>query len=788
MNEKINVNESLFYPFLKRQALSAFIGVSALFITDQYPFYGIVIGIFFLIMVLQFPKSIQKVMLFFFVLAFIVLLGHRFFSETISFEEPSKNKGMGFVETLLPRSSGVAVIINENGKRFRLTHKNKEVPAPLPGDSIAFEAKWYPVIPPTIPGTFDTEAWLRSQKFAGYGELTAFAVTESKWIPERSFYAFRLWLLSRFTPYASPAECGLLLGLLAGDRSGIPEALQNDFRRTGLVHVLAISGFHVVLLSEILLLILKAFRLPHTIASIVAMILLLVYVPVTGGSSPVSRSVLMFVVIQSGTLFQKKADSLNSLGFALLLLVLYNPEELWNPGFQLSAAATAGIIIGQMFSPFSKSQREQKKHPLWNVLKQYLIEPSYITLTATLATAPFLIYHFQSLSPVAWLGNLFIVPLVSFGMQAGLFALLVPIPFVEASLVESAAFFLRLASYLTNLLSGSPNASMTVGPYPTAFLCLFTVLLLLSPVFFKKKSARHCFLSLSILAGILFITTSITGKINPSWKVTILDAGQADCIVIQSPAKRTYVIDTGVEKKRNPATEKIIPYLRNQGIQTIEAVIITHADADHFGGAAVLFKSFPVKALWLSECTRIEPKPTWQKAISTALDQNIIIKDIKRGDLIREEIPRFLFNPVSYFEMKVLHPSPLHCAETNTESLTLRVEGLGHSILLTGDLTLEGEKEILNTDISLQSDLLKVGHHGSKTSSHVDFLEAVKPKYAFISAGKNNRFRHPSRVVTNRLDSLKIPFKNTAEAGSFFIEFMENDYTIESSLNKTIIP
>ena len=117
--------------------------------------------------------------------------------------------------------------------------------------------------------------------------------------------------------------------------------------------------------------------------------------------------------------------------------------------------------------------------------------------------------------------------------------------------------------------------------------------------------------------------------------MTILDAGQADCIVIQSPAKRTYVIDTGVEKKRNPATEKIIPYLRNQGVQTIEAVIITHADADHFGGAAVLFKSFPVKALWLSECSRVELKPTWQKAISTALDKGILVKDIKRGDLIR---------------------------------------------------------------------------------------------------------------------------------------------------------
>ena len=167
--------------------------------------------------------------------------------------------------------------------------------------------------------------------------------------------------------------------------------------------MLAISGFHVVLLSEILLLILKAFRLPHTIANIVAMILLLVYVPVTGGSSPVSRSVLMFVVIQSGTLFQKKADSLNSLGFALLLLVLYNPEELWNPGFQLSAAATAGIIIGQKCNPFSKKKKEEKL-PIFNTLKEYILEPSYITLLQPLRL------HFNlSLSissPVAWLGNL----------------------------------------------------------------------------------------------------------------------------------------------------------------------------------------------------------------------------------------------------------------------------------------------------------------------------------------------------------------------------------------------
>lgn len=784
MYTKKGEKESLFYPFLKRQALSSFIGVSALFITAKYPLYGILMTIFFLIMVLHFPKSVQKTMVGIFILAFIVLFAHQNFSKMTSFKTPSKNKGKGVVEMVLPRPSGKAIIIKEKEKRWRLTLKNKEETSPLPGDSISFEAEWYPINPPTIPGTFDTKAWLKSQKLDGYGKLTSFTIIRSEWKPERSFYAFRLWILSRFTPYASASESGLLLGLLAGDRSGIPEALQNDFRRTGLVHVLAISGFHIVLLSEILLLILKAFRLPHTLAKVIAIILLLIYIPVTGGSSAVSRAVLMFVVVQSGTFFQKKADSLNSLGFALLILIFHDPEALWNPGFQLSGAATAGIIIGQIFNPFSKKKKKSTKIPFFIIIKQYLIEPSFITLTATLATAPFLIYHFQSLSPVAWLGNLFIVPLVSLGMQAGLFALLVPFTLTQACLVEAAALFLRLASYLTRLLSDSPKASITVGPYPTPFLCLFCILLLLAPLYFRNKTARHCFLGLSILAGTFFVFFSLSDKLHPSWKVAVLDAGQADCIVVQSPSKRTYIIDTGVEKKRNPATEKIIPYLRNQGIQTIEAVIITHADADHFGGASVLFKTFPVKALWISECSRIEPKTHWQKAIRTALDHHILIKDLKRGDLIREEIPRFVFQKKSFWEIKVLHPNPLHCAETNTESLTLQIKGLNSSILLTGDLTAAGEKEILNTDIFLQSDLLKIGHHGSKTSSDTEFLKAVVPTYAFISSGKNNRFKHPSPIVTNRLHKLKIPYKNTAQDGSIFVDFKENEFTINSTFSE----
>lgn len=135
----------------------------------------------------------------------------------------------------------------------------------------------------------------------------------------------------------------------------------------------------------------------------------------------------------------------------------------------------------------------------------------------------------------------------------------------------------------------------------------------------------------------------------------------------------------------------------------------------------------------------------------------------------------------SLWEMRVLHPAPFRCGETNSESITLRIEGIGGSILLTGDLTKEGERKILATDIPLKTDILKLGHHGSKTSSSREFLEAVSPRVAIASNGRRNKFHHPHRQVTERLDSLKIPLLNTSQKGTVQVTFDKNGYHIEKS-------
>lgn len=691
--------------------------------------------------------------------------------------------GCGLVESSQAKASGQAIIIKITdsiaaGVRVRLTEKRDLSILPLPGDSICYEASWYPVNPPTVPGGFDTKGWLRSQGLSSYGKFKHWTVYKHHWVPERSFYEFRKWIAGRFAQYLQPAETGLLLGLLAGDRSGIPDALRSDFQRSGLVHVLAISGFHVVLLAGMLMIFLKATGLPHHIVRIVAIILLLVYIPVTGGSPAVRRAVLMFAVPQVGALFQRKANTLNSLGVALLFIMIPEPAVIWNPGFQLSVAATMGILISGPMNPLKKLPDPFKKNKIWGLFQGYVLEPTYVTLCATLSTAPFLIHHFKTLSPFAWLGNIVVVPAISMGMQAGLFALISPIDFFREYFCYAAQFFLRLATLLTNKLSDSAQASMTVGPFGPSILLLCGVLVVLLPLCRANKLARaYGFICLLTFSAI-FAYQGLFRASHPSWQLTTLDIGQGDSHLITTPSGKRLLIDAGDSEllggkgKKDSGKDVIVPYLHHIGVSRLDALIITHPDLDHYGGSQSILKTFPVKELWITDCARIENKDSWQKVIAEAFKRGVIIRDITRGFIWKE----------NYFELQVLHPGTRTCYDANTQSITFRAKGLGHSAILTGDLTVAGEKEILKKNVTLKSDVLKLGHHGSKTSSSTNFLQAVAPKVSIISSGRRNRFRHPSKKVIQRLDSLSLPYLNTAVVGTIDIIFSKDSMQVKTML------
>lgn len=714
---------------------------------------------------------------------------HNYFSPqknsdtTSTFQKIVAEKGCGFVESSQAKSNGFAIIIQvidstKERYRVRLTEKRGFDIIPLPGDSICYEASWYPVTPPTVPGAFDTRSWLQSQGLAAYGKFKHWTTHKHHWVPERSFFAFRRWIGKRFSDYLEPTETGLLLGLLAGDRSGIPDALRSDFQRSGLVHVLAISGFHVVLLAGMLMIFLKATGLPHHLVRIVAILLLLIYIPITGGSPAVRRAVLMFTVPQIGTLFQRQANTLNSLGVALLLIMIPEPTVIWNPGFQLSVAATMGILICGPISPLKKIPDVIRKNKVWSLLQNFILEPTYVTLCATLSTAPFLIHHFKTISPFAWLGNIVVVPAISMGMQAGLFALISPIDFFREHFCYAAQFFLRLATLLTNKLSDSPQASITVGPFGPSILLLSGVLILFLPLCRVNKVARsYAFFCLIAFAS-FFAYEGIQKASNPTWKLTSIDIGQGDSHLITTPSGRHFLIDAGDSEmlggkgSKDSGKDVIVPYLHHIGVSSLDALIITHPDLDHYGGSLSIVRTFPVKELWITDCARIENKGSWQRVISEALKRDIVIRDVERGFIWKE----------NFFDLQVLHPSTHACTDVNTQSITFRAKGLGHSAILTGDLTIAGEKEILKKKVYLKSDVLKLGHHGSKTSSSREFLTAIDPKFAIISSGRRNRFRHPSKKVIQRLDSLSLPYLNTAVVGTIDVVFSKDSIQVYTML------
>ena len=695
----------------------------------------------------------------------------------------TSNFGCGKIETRLPRPKGTAFIINVSQEKIegtadgtansfetvrdvhykvRLTEKRNIPSLPEPGDSICYEASWYPVTSPSVPGAFDTQGWLKSQNLAAYGKFKHWESHPGDWAFEWNFFKFRQFLQARFAKFLDPAETGLLMGLLAGDRSGIPEVLRSDFQRSGLVHVLAISGFHVVLLAGMLMVFLKATGLPHKIVIIIATALLAVYVPVTGGSPAVRRAVMMFAIPQIGTLFGKPANTLNSLGVALLLIILPEPNVIWNPGFQLSFAATAGIIIGTPHNPTKFLPESFKQNKLWQKIQAFAIDPTYVTLCATLATAPFLIHHFKTLSPFAWFGNIIIVPAISLGMQAGLFAQLSPIDFISGTFCAAARFFLRLASLLTRILSDSAAASMTIGPFSPAVLLALGFLILLLPICRKNYIARKYAFFCVLAASAIFAYNSYHEILHPSWTLTTIDVGQGDSHLVKAPSGRHFLVDAGDNSRQDSGKDIIVPFLHHIGVRELDALIITHPDKDHFGGALSLIKMFPVKEIWASKCSQKERKPDWQQIIREANKRNIPIRNVHRGILWKE----------NFFEIRTIHPVEDICTEANEGSITLRLKGLGHSAVLTGDLTTAGEKTIMKTDIYLKSDVLKLGHHGSKTSSSLPFLTAVAPTYAIIPKKKKNRFRHPHKQVTDRLDSLHIPYINTAKKGTITFTFV----------------
>jgi competence protein ComEC len=542
----------------------------------------------------------------------------------------------------------------------------------------------------------------------------------------------------------SPDAAGLVMAVITGSRWELRHELRQDFRTSGLAHLLSISGTHfglfAVMVYGFFRLLIKylpvrvlervtLYLTPSQGAAVFTVPFLLFYLGISGGSIPSVRAFIMVTLFLFGLLLGRRGYWLNFLLIAAVVILLGNPEALFSLSFQLSFTAVLfigfflrGAMGGQgRFQTTDTHADEAEQTVMKKALLRVLIGPLLVTIAATVGIAPLVSYYFHYSSVISPLSNLLVTPLVCF--------VLVPVSLLGSFLYLLTGSALMapvmgavsgISISLVRAFSSVPYCSLGVPPFPVVLLIAYYMGFVL---YWScgKRSLRRLSLAISFLPAVLYLMFSIAS--GPSLGVTFLDAGRADTSVIELPDGKVVVLDTG---RSGGETEE---YLRHRGIETIDALALTHAHKDHMGGADRLLERFHVKEVW-DNGRLLYPRGFFKKGTTR--------RRLRRGDYIEGE----------GYRITALHPYPgfytsmeRKSSMKNNDSLVLRLDAGGGSVFFTGDIETEAIEDMLHLGLIregrlLKSDIIKIPHHGLRSSYSGAFVEMVSPEYAIVSSDR----------------------------------------------------
>jgi competence protein ComEC len=474
----------------------------------------------------------------------------------------------------------------------------------------------------------------------------------------------------------------------------------------------------------------------------------------------VRAAVMGFVVIYA--FLSNRSDNIyNSLSLAGLIILILNPLDLFDAGFQLSFSAVFAIVI---LVPFF-----QRRVKVWNIKKKIIkniILIVLVSLAAQIGTLPFTLYYFGKLSLVSLLANLIVVPLIGLITGIGLFSLILNLISGWAAQVFALAnesfssFIFWVAHYLGSLKFSYLSIRSFSVPDAVIFYLLITLYFLLYERF--NSFYKRMVLTLLVTANIILLSSLDNKELMPDnvLSVMVIDVGEGDAILIKFPDSRTALIDAGEANRYFDNGERVIyPLLNYLGIQKIDYGFISHIDLDHYSGFFALIEKGIVNKIY---------KPEIDSSLS---------KDLKFEKYLRKmKIPFVYYNRQVFSSggarVYVFNKSGMDSklSNSNDNSGVIKICYGSKSFLFTGDLGIKGEKYFIESDSSmLASDVLKVSHHGSKSASGIEFLSAVKPEISIISAGVLNRFKHPSKEILDRLQTVNSNIYRTDEEGAIIL-------------------
>ncbi len=527
-------------------------------------------------------------------------------------------------------------------------------------------------------------------------------------------------------------EGAVFSALVLGERSRMDPKTTLALQKSGLYHLFAISGAHIALVSALLFGLFRAFRLAERPAYILLLVLLVFYGFLVEGRASVARAVIMAVVFIAGKLLWRDVHLLNTIALSALAILLIRPAQAFDAGFQLTFAATLGLIL---FFPPIKAALPAFPFKISDLLA--------LSIAAQLAVMPIMAATFHRVIFSGILLNLIGVPLVTVIMAAGYLFLpaIFLFPILTAGAAAVLAFLLRILLASAGWLDGLPFLSYRI-PTPSAPVIIAYYVLLLLLLIPKRFSWPRRAAAAGFAAALAILATFPFSAAVKDLTVTVLDVGQGDSILVEFPGKTKMLIDAGgLPSGDFDIGENVVsPVLWDKGIKKIDLLVLSHAHSDHVNGLPAVARNFRIGEFW--EGIPAPDHPAYA-ALRGALD-GAPVRRISRG-----------FR-TSAGGVDIVAIAPAVRTETgpadNDSSLVLRLVDRSIAILLPGDIGRAVEEVILGSEGIVQSQVLKAPHHGSDSSSSEAFLNAVKPEYIVISAGRGNRSGLPHPAVTARYE------------------------------------